>query len=184
MRNLTTDVETDARVRERSAPVVVIDSGRLAVLARTGSRCRQRGSRGRQSRVFSRGTCHAVRGPVSFGIDVDLLRTLVLALLALPYAAEILWQLALLTRLMRALSPEQRAALPPHPRQPWLAVFGSVRFFLALFRLALRDAPSDGPVLAQAKGRARASAIREAVFGIAFWGTFALLWSQGWRPWS
>lgn len=120
----------------------------------------------------------------SCGTNVDLLRTLAVALAAIPYVAEILWQLPLLTRVMRALPTDTRAALPPHPRRPWLAVFGSARFFLALFRLALRDAPADAPAIRQLKRQMRASAIREAVFGVVFWGSAIAFWCQGWRPWS
>jgi hypothetical protein len=116
--------------------------------------------------------------------NLDWVRTLIAAAVAVPYMAEILWQLPLLARVMRALPAETRAALPPHPRRPWLAVFGSARFFVALFRFALRDAPADEPAVRMLKHRMRASAIREALFGVAFWGTVTLLWLQGWRPWS
>jgi hypothetical protein len=114
--------------------------------------------------------------------DPDLTRTLLLALTAIPYVVEILWQLPLLTRLMRALPEETRAALPAHPRSPRLAVFGSARFFIALFRLALRNTPSDSPEIVALKRRVRASAVREALFGVAFWGTLVWSWRQGWRP--
>jgi hypothetical protein len=118
------------------------------------------------------------------GTNVDIVQTVVVTLAAIPYIAEILWQLPLLARVMRALPPDTRAALPPHPRRPWLAAFGSARFFLALFRFALRDTPSDEPVVRALKRRMRASAVREAVFGVVFWGTAILCWCQGWRPWS
>jgi hypothetical protein len=114
--------------------------------------------------------------------DRELGGTVIATLVAIPYVVEILLQLPLLTRLMRALPDEQRAKLPPHPRRPWLAVFGSARFFIALFRLALRDGASDGRELLALKRRARASALREALFGIAFWATVVVLWRQGWRP--
>ena len=61
------------------------------------------------------------------------------------------------------MPPATRAALPPHPRRPWLTVFGSVRFFLALFRWALRDAPDDPREILALKRKMRWSAFREAV---------------------
>jgi hypothetical protein len=70
--------------------------------------------------------------------DVEITGTSIIALVAIPYIVEILAQLPLLARVMRALREEIRAALPRHPRHPWLAVFGSARFFVALFRFALR----------------------------------------------
>ena len=114
--------------------------------------------------------------------DSELRGLVIVTLVALPYAVEILLQLPLLTRLMRALPDETRAALPPHPRHPWLAVFGSARFFIALFRFALRDDATDGREILVLKRRARWSALREALFGIAFWATVVVLWRQGWRP--
>jgi hypothetical protein len=114
--------------------------------------------------------------------DSELRDTVIAAVVAIPYVVEILLQLPLLTRLMRALPDETRAGLPRHPRHPWLAVFGSARFFVALFRLALRDGATDGPELLLLKRRARASAVRELIFGIAFWTTVVILWRRGWRP--
>ena len=121
---------------------------------------------------------------VDWATNVDLRRTLLIALVALPYVAEILWQLPLLARVMRALPADTRAALPSHPRHPWLAVFGSARFFVALFRFALRNTSSDEPALRALKRRMRASAVREAIFGLLFWGTLIVFWGRGWRPWS
>jgi hypothetical protein len=117
-------------------------------------------------------------------MDSHLLPTLAVTALAIPYVVEILSQLPLLTRVMAALPDDVRARLPPHPRRPGLAVFGSARFFLALFRLALRRDPADGPAVAALKQKMRASAVREAVFGLLFWGTSVVLWSRGWRPWG
>ena len=114
--------------------------------------------------------------------DWELRGTVIATLVAIPYVVEILLQLPLLARLLRALPDETRAELPPHPRHPWLAVFGSARFFLALFRFALRDSATDGREILVLKRRARASALREALFGVAFWAPVVVLWRRGWRP--
>jgi hypothetical protein len=115
-------------------------------------------------------------------MDSHLAATLVLTAAAIPYVVEILAQLPLLTRVMRALPDDVRGRMPRHPRRPALAVFGSARFFLALFRLALRKDAADSPELSVLKKKMRASALREAVFGVVFWTTAGVLWSRGWRP--
>jgi len=115
-------------------------------------------------------------------MDSHLTGLLVVTAAAIPYVVEVLAQLPLLTRVMRALPEDLRARLPAHPRRPALAVFGSARFFLALFRLALRRDTTDGPELAALKRKLRASAAREAIFGVLFWVAAAVLWSRGWRP--
>jgi hypothetical protein len=112
----------------------------------------------------------------------NLVATLIVTAAAIPYVVEVLAQLPLLTRVMAALPHDLRARLPPHPRRPALAVFGSARFFIALFRWGLRNDPADGPDLAALKRKMRASAAREAVFGVVFWATAAVLWARGWRP--
>src|SRR5437763_4251016 len=98
-------------------------------------------------------------------MDAQLRGTLIAAAAAVPYLWEIVAQLPLLTRVMAALPAETRATLPRHPRRPSLAVFGSTRFFLALFRFALRNDVTDSPEIAALKRRMRASAVREALFG-------------------
>lgn len=108
--------------------------------------------------------------------------TYVVAIVAVPYVVEIVAQLPLLARVMRVLPDETHAALPPHPRHPWLAMFGSMRFFFALLRLARHDSPADGPELRALKRQVRASLVREGVFGVLFWGTVTALWVRGWRP--
>src|SRR5215831_18223671 len=95
---------------------------------------------------------------------------------------EILRQLPLLTRMMSALPAGVRAALPRHPRNPRLAVLGSARFFIALFRYALRDDPEDSVEIAGLKRKARWSAVREGLFGVALIVTIVMLWRLGWRP--
>jgi len=115
-------------------------------------------------------------------VDLDLAGTLIVSGLAIPYVVEILSQLPLLTRMMSALPPEVRARLPPHPARPWLAVFGSARFFIALFRYALRDGPTDSAEMIVLKKRARASAVREATFGVLLIAAVVGLWHLGWRP--
>jgi hypothetical protein len=128
----------------------------------------------------SAGTSTAIR--IRCAMDLQLTGTLIVAVAAIPYLTEILLQLPLLARVMAALPPDARAKLPPHPRRPWLAVFGGARFFLALFRYALRRDPDDPSDVARLKGKMRASALREALFGLAFATVIAVLWRHGWRP--
>lgn len=115
-------------------------------------------------------------------MDAQLRGSLVLAAAAVPYVAEILSQLPLQARAIAALPPATRAALPPHPRRPWLAVFGSTRFFLALFWWALRSLPEDSPELTAFKRRMRWSAVREMLFGGALVAVLCALLRSGWRP--
>ena len=114
--------------------------------------------------------------------DRETVGTLIVAVAAIPYIVEIVGQLPLLARVMRALPKETRTALPRHPRHPWLAMFGSARFFVALFRLALRHSPADGLEVVALKRRMRASMVREALFGALFWTTVVALWRRDWRP--
>jgi hypothetical protein len=81
-----------------------------------------------------------------------------------------------------ALPPASRAALPPHPRRPWLTVFGSTRFFLAFFRWALRTDAGDSPEIASLKRKMRWSAAREMLFGALFFSVLVALVRSGWRP--
>ena len=83
---------------------------------------------------------------------------------------------------MAAMPPATRAALPPHPRRPWLTVFGSVRFFLALFRWALRDAPDEPRELRALKRKMRWSVFREASFALGLVAVLVVLLHAGWRP--
>jgi hypothetical protein len=83
---------------------------------------------------------------------------------------------------MSVLPQETQAALPRHPRRPWLTVFGSARFFLALFRFALRTQPSDTLEMIALKHKMRASVLREALFGTALATAVIVLWTRGWRP--
>jgi hypothetical protein len=115
-------------------------------------------------------------------VDIQLTGFVVVSVAALPYVVEILSQVPLLTRVMSAMPSDVRAELPPHPRRPHLAVFGSARFFLALFRYALRNDLRDSDELVALKRKMRASAIREALFGIAFAVAVVLAWRHGWRP--
>ncbi len=115
-------------------------------------------------------------------VDFALAGMLIVAAVAIPYVTEMLRQVPLLTRMVSALPEDVRAALPRHPRNPRRAVFGSGRFFLALFRYALRSDPTDPAEVAVLKKKVRASAIREAVFGVALIATVAGLWRLGWRP--
>jgi hypothetical protein len=115
-------------------------------------------------------------------VDSQLRGALVLAAAAVPYVVEILSQVPLQARVIAALPPATRAALPPHPRHPWLTVFGSTRFFLALFRWALRTSADDAPEIAALKRRMRWSAARELSFGALFFSVLAALLRSGWRP--
>jgi hypothetical protein len=115
-------------------------------------------------------------------VDFQLTGLLITAGVATPYVIEILRQVPLLARMMSALPVEVRAGLPPHPRRPWLALFGSPRFFLALFRYALRTDPRDPGEVVALKRKMRASAIREASFGVVLIVVVVLLWRVGWRP--
>ena len=115
-------------------------------------------------------------------MDLQLTGLLITAAVATPYVVEILRQVPLLARMMSVLPAEVRAGLPGHPRRPWLAVFGSTRFFLALFRYALRSDPRDGDEVVALKRKMRASALREAVFGFVLIVAVLLLWRSGWRP--
>jgi hypothetical protein len=78
--------------------------------------------------------------------------------------------------------PPPPPALPPHPRHAWLAVFGSVRFFLALFRWALRDASDDSREIFALKRKMRWSIFREALFALGFVTVLVVLVNAGWRP--
>ena len=115
-------------------------------------------------------------------MDQTLRGSLVLAAAALPYVVEVLRQVPLQARVMAAMSPETRAALPPHPRHPWLAVFGSVRFFLALFRWALRDRSEESRELLALKRKMRWSMFREALFALGVVIVLVVLVETGWRP--
>ena len=112
----------------------------------------------------------------------DLTGSLILLGAAMPYVVEVLCQVPLQVRVLAAMPPATRAALPPHPRRPWLTVFGSVRLFLALFRWALRDAPDDPPAVLALKRKMRWSAFREALFALGFVTALVLLVRAGWRP--
>ena len=114
-------------------------------------------------------------------MDSQLSGLLIAGAVAIPYVVEILRQVPLLARLMSVLPAEVRASFPRHPRRPWLCVFGSTRFFLALFRYALRDDRHDSAEVLALKHRMRASAIREALFGIALVMVVVALWRSGWR---
>lgn len=115
-------------------------------------------------------------------MDFELLGSLILFAAAIPYVVEVLRQTPLQARVIAALPPATRAAFPPHPRHPWLTVFGSVRFFLALFRWALRDVPDDGPEIRELKRRMRMSALREGAFALGFLTVLIVLLRSGWRP--
>jgi hypothetical protein len=115
-------------------------------------------------------------------MDLELAGLLIVTVVAVPYMVEILLQLPLLTRMIAALPPDVRARLGRHPHHPSLGVFGSTRFFVALFRYALRNDAGDTAEMTSLKQRARRSAIREGVFGLVLIMTIIVLWRAGWRP--
>ena len=115
-------------------------------------------------------------------MDSQLVGSAIALAAAAPYVIEVFSQVPLLTRFVEALPEEVRAALPPHPRRPGLAVFGSTRFFLALFRYALRDQAADGPALSRLKRSVRASMLREGLFAALLVGAVVVLWHGGWSP--
>jgi hypothetical protein len=51
-----------------------------------------------------------------------------------------------------------------------------------LFRWALRDRPGDAADVLRLKRQMRASALREALFGVALLTVLVLAWRHGWRP--
>ena len=112
----------------------------------------------------------------------ELNGSLILFGAAVPYVVEVLRQVPLQARIMAAMPPATRAALPPHPRRPWLTVFGSVRFFLALFRWALRELPDEPREIQVLKRKMRWSSFREALFALGFVTTLVVLVQAGWRP--
>jgi hypothetical protein len=115
-------------------------------------------------------------------VDLELAGMLIVTAVAIPYVVEILSQLPLLTRLVSAMPPDARARLPRHPRSSRLVVFGSARFFIALFRYALRTEPADSAEVATLKHQSRMSAIREGIFAVVLIATVTTLWRYGWRP--
>ena len=123
-----------------------------------------------------------IRCALGSRVEFQLTGSVIAAVVATPYIVEILRQVPLLARVMSALPAEVRAGLPPHPRRPWLALFGSARFFFGLFRYALRTDPRAPLEMVALKREMRASAIREAVFCVALVITVTVLWRHGWRP--
>jgi len=99
-------------------------------------------------------------------MDGSLLGLAIAGAALLPWAAEILYQVKLQARFLVALPPATRAALPAHPREPWLAFLGSWRFHLALWRYARRDLPEDPTDVTALKQKVRASLRRQLVFAL------------------
>jgi hypothetical protein len=113
---------------------------------------------------------------------MELVGMLVVAVAVTPYVIEVLSQLKLQARFMAALPDEARAKLPPHPRSPWLVGAGSIRFYLALWRLVRRDVDGDAPLILELKRRIRASLRRELGFALGAALVITLLLVAGWRP--
>jgi hypothetical protein len=115
-------------------------------------------------------------------MDRELVGSIVLGAAFLPYVIEVFVQVRLQARFLAALPGPVRASLPAHPRQPWLACIGSVRFFLALWRCFRADAESDSMSVRALKRRMRASLNRELVWAAGSAGVLVGLICQGWRP--
>ena len=115
-------------------------------------------------------------------LDRDLLGTLLLAAVFVPYTLEVLGQVRLQARFLAALPSSTRAALSPHPRNPWLAMGASTRFFLALWRCARREGPDDSDRVRAMKREIRASVRRELVYLASGGVLVTALLASGWRP--
>jgi hypothetical protein len=115
-------------------------------------------------------------------MDRTLVGTVVLGVGFLPYLIEVVWQVRLLPRFLAALPETTRATLPPHPSRPLLAVAGSTRFFLALWRCFRRDVPSDPAPVIALKRQMRASLRRGLVWGAGWLVLVVALLALGWRP--
>jgi hypothetical protein len=115
-------------------------------------------------------------------MDQALTGTLILLLAFLPWVVEVVVQLRLQARFLGALSESKRAALPPHPRRPWLAFLASPRFAWAMWRAFRRDQPDDQTAVLALKRRMRASFRRELVWGPGFVTVLVVLIATGWRP--
>lgn len=116
------------------------------------------------------------------GMDYAMGGTLILFVMFVPWAVEVVVQLRLQARFLAALSEAKRAALPPHPRRPWLAFLGSPRFAWAIWRAFRRDQPDDPDVVVALKRRMRASFRRELVWAPGFVTVLTALLVSGWRP--
>lgn len=108
--------------------------------------------------------------------------TLILMVACLPLVVEVVVQLRLQARFLDALPASKRAALPPHPRRPWLAFLGSPRFAWAIWRAFRRDQPDDPDAVLVLKRRMRASFRRELFWGPGFAAVLVGLVASGWRP--
>lgn len=115
-------------------------------------------------------------------MDWALLGGLLLAVSFIPWVVEVCWQLRLQALFVAALPPEVRAALPRHPRRPWLAFLGSPRFQLAFWRYARRELPGDPDPVIALKRRMRASLRRELVWSLGGFAVLGALAAAGWRP--
>jgi hypothetical protein len=115
-------------------------------------------------------------------VDLPLRGTLILAVLVLPYTAEVFYQVWLQARFLAVVPPAVRASWPRHPRRRWLSFFASLRFQIAVLRFARARDPDDTADLRFWKRKMRASIVRESALlsGLAL-ATIVLL-ALGWRP--
>jgi hypothetical protein len=118
-------------------------------------------------------------------MDIQILGTLVAAVLAVAYAVEVGLQVWLQARFLAVIPPDTRAALPPHPRRPWLSFFASLRFQMAVLRYALATLPDDTPnaqIIRLWKRRMRASMVRESILITSMLLAAVAFLAAGWRP--
>ena len=115
-------------------------------------------------------------------MDRSLVGTLLLGVVFIPYIVEVALQLWQQARFLAALPDTARSSLPPHPPHPWLAVLGSLRFQLALWRY-IRHLDADEPdSIAALKRRMRTSLRRELVWAVGGLAVLSTLVASGWRP--
>jgi hypothetical protein len=115
-------------------------------------------------------------------MDSALSGTLAVGAGFLPWMVEVAFQLRLQARFIAALPESVRAALPPHPRRPWLAFLGSLRFNLALWRYVRRDLPDDSPTITRLKRQICRSLRREMSWITGGVVVLAVLIATGGRP--
>jgi hypothetical protein len=115
-------------------------------------------------------------------MDLTLVATVILAALGIPYAVEVGYQVWLQAQFLVALPAPVRAALPRHPRRPWLSFLASLRFQIAVLRYALHDLPEDSATVVSWKRRMRASIIRESILVGGLVVAIVVLLVLGWRP--
>lgn len=115
-------------------------------------------------------------------MDRALLGSLLLGLAFVPWTVEVFLQVRLQAQFLAALPHPVRAALPRHPRRPWLAFVSSPQFHLALWRSTRRDLPDDPVEVAVLKHKIRTSLRRELIWSLGGAAVLVALIVAGWRP--